>query len=194
MDKNEILYERVGHLITIAASDSPETDFPDLIIDDESVIFSVSFSNYVKSQIHLNIVSGLFGRKIQEYKYALDYLYGKCEFNETVLHVLHYFYIDMLNFLRNNKRNISVEIIVDYVPAEYFSVSFEEAVNEFSNLLDNLELANFDETVLLLSQSEIREIVDYVDSLEEMRRDSNRINSMVFLLKLLNKEADEIWN
>lgn len=192
MEKTEILYERVGHLITVAASECPAVDFPDLIIDDENVIFSVSFSNYVKSQIHLNIVSGLFGRKIQKYKYALDFLNGKQEFSKTILDVLHYFYVDMLGFLKNNKKNINLEINVDSVPQYVHDVSFPKVVSDFNTFLSNLQNKDFDDTVKVLEESTMCELIDYVDSLQELENDTNRMHTMAYLLELLKAEVKEV--
>jgi hypothetical protein len=60
-----------------------------------------TFENYVKSQLHLQIVSDLYGRDIFVYKKALDYLRGKDQFLYECSLVLKYFYQDMANMLCN---------------------------------------------------------------------------------------------
>lgn len=67
----ELRYERIAQFVALSAVGS---------IDDYTAIHSVEgsirikFSEYVKSQIHLNVVYGLYGRSLHDYVETLYFL------------------------------------------------------------------------------------------------------------------------
>lgn len=59
----------------------------------------ITFTNYVKSQLHANIVSDLFDRSILAYDGAYKYLNGDKEKVNDFKTVLRWYYTDLSNFI-----------------------------------------------------------------------------------------------
>lgn len=60
-----------------------------------------TFENYVKSQLHLQVVPDLYNRDIFTYAKALEYLRGNDQYLLECSYVLKYFYQDMTNMICN---------------------------------------------------------------------------------------------
>lgn len=122
----DVLYERMMQLFLIAHSDSP-------VVKSFSVregMLTIRYSEYVKSQIHLNTVSGFYSshkeRNIFEYAKALEYLEGNTSSLDAARMVLSYYYEDMSRFMLRNKEEIALEVLVDSdldIPTEEVSFS-----------------------------------------------------------------------
>lgn len=102
-----------------------------------------TLDNYIKSQIHLQVVRQLFGRDIMKYKYALDYLEGDDSRLYEFSLVLRYFYQDhadmLCNIVRANfpdppKVNVSTKVNRN-VDLANTSVSMSDIKLELSDLL-----------------------------------------------------------
>lgn len=192
MEPHYIKFERMGQLISIAAMKRNSLSLSDLMLNDQEVTFHVIFSDYVKSQIHLNIVTGLFGRDIREYKYALDYLYGKVSKNDTVIKVLGYYYNDMFAFLANNQYNCHLQVEIDIEELKSAQISFESAKSQLDNFLTDIQNRTFDEVSDIVNTLPFAEVLDYVDSLDSLASKKDSTYTMVYL-NLLEKEIKQ-WN
>jgi hypothetical protein len=92
-----------------------------------------TFENYVKSQLHLQVVTELYGRDIFQYNNALKYLRGEDKFVLDCSEVLRFFYQDMTNMLcnvlkKNPDLNTKVMIVSDLgrpsqIPSKKVSLS-----------------------------------------------------------------------
>lgn len=86
-----------------------------------------TFEEYVKSQLHLNVMAALHGRDLFTYSRALKYLRGETEYLVECNMVLKYFYQDMANMIcgllkasPGTKARITIES--DLVFSDRFSV------------------------------------------------------------------------
>ena len=107
----ELHYERIAQVIALSAVGDTDLSISSRYIKEGKI--KIKFSEYVKSQVHLNIVHGLYGRSLKEYVETLYFLQGKTSKRATALKVLKYFYEDAARFLINNKDNIHLELVVD---------------------------------------------------------------------------------
>lgn len=174
----------MGQLISIAAMNENSLSLSELMLNDQDVIFQVIFSDYVKSQIHLNIVTGLYGRDIREYKYTLDYLNHRVPYGDMVKKVLGYYYSDMFAFLANNRYNCHLDVGVDIEELKSSNVTFDTAKVQLDTFLDEVQNKTFDEVYLLVQAISFGKVLDYVDSLEALKEKKDSINTMVYLALL----------
>lgn len=107
----ELHFERMAQVIAIAAVGSEDKGISRFYLKSGDV--QICFSEYVKSQVHLNVVRGLYGRSLQEYVEALRFLQGKTSNVEQATAVLRYFYKDLAYFLINNGDDIELNVKVD---------------------------------------------------------------------------------
>lgn len=96
-------YERFDQLVLIAASKHPIQQ-----IQLTTQQLELSYEEYVKSQLHLNVTSDLFNRKMVDYHNALLFLRGDESKKNSALVVLRYFYQDVCSFLANNPNDVDV--------------------------------------------------------------------------------------
>lgn len=117
-----IPYYRFDQIILVSALKSENNN-----IYVKSSSLSFKFSEYVKSQLHLNVVTDLYNRSIMDYAYAYSYLGGDYTKESYAIKVLEYFYNDLTYFLINNKFDIKSEVDVDI---EFSSIK-SKTVNRF---------------------------------------------------------------
>lgn len=102
-------YERVGHLVAVSAIQAGHAG----ILDLSGMDLAVDFLDYVKSQVHLNLVASLYGRTLRQYVETLRYcMGGNPVYRNNALGVLRYFYADMASFLIRNSGNIKFTVTV----------------------------------------------------------------------------------
>ena len=105
--KIPIRYERMNHILAMGA---PEIGRQfDIQIQDTIVVV---FSEYVKSQLHMNILELLnLKRDIFDYKKAYDYLVlGELRYQHECQKVLNFFYEDITAFLVHSQNNFKIEV------------------------------------------------------------------------------------
>lgn len=114
----DLLYERIAQLVAVSAisksgsiGNVQDKTLNRLRVQPQEL--TIKFSEYVKSQVHLNIVADLYDRSISEYAKTLSYLNGDVVYSEEAEKVLGYFYQDMANFLINNPDDVKLNLIVD---------------------------------------------------------------------------------
>lgn len=103
-----------------------------------------TFENYVKSQLHLQTVTEIYGRDINLYLNTLNYLRGQDKYLYECSQVLKYFYADMTNMMCNVLRSdyanrTKIEIKVDLprntqLPKKVVKLS--EVVEELREVLE----------------------------------------------------------
>lgn len=82
----------------------------------KSKSLQVTYSSYVKSQIHLNVISAYYDenkRAIYEYFNADKFLEGDLSYREDAIKVLMYLYEDMSGFLLHNLDDINFNLNID---------------------------------------------------------------------------------
>lgn len=107
----DLRFERIAQIIAVAVLGSSNDTISKYYV--ESCELRIRFSEYVKSQVHLNVVHGLFGRQLREYVETLRFLDGRPVYRETAERVLRYFYSDISDFLINNCNAVDVYMEVD---------------------------------------------------------------------------------
>ena len=121
-------YERVSHFLVIAKK------FNIFHYDiDCSEPMCIKFSDYVKSQIHLNFVSDFFDRSILPYKKVYDSFFGNICDKTEYLKVLRYFYDDLRRFYVNCSYDIPLTFDVDV------EMGIERVSVDFSIVRDRLQ-------------------------------------------------------
>ena len=101
----------------------------------------ISLLNYVKSQLHVNIVSQLFGRTIITYNGAYDYLIEEGENVRDFKTVIRWYYKDLANFVLKdieylgNDFSILAEANIPMKDLEYSEISLRQVVKDLQIIL-----------------------------------------------------------
>lgn len=160
----KLQYERIAQLVAISAINKRHSVMDSLGVAEQQL--SVSYSDYVKSQIHLNIVEDLYGRKMQEYVKALDFVNGNACCRKEAERVLFYFYSDMANFLINNNANIYLRICVDADFGSELIVDLEDVKSQLNRVVCAQPGEGMEEGI---KRFRYAFILDDVDSLDDVK-------------------------
>lgn len=184
MEKSDVLYERIDHLLAISLGQSDS-----LCVTTENVLV-VKFSDYVKSQLHQNMVK-LFNRSIFDYKKALDYIEGDTRKEKQAAKVLSFFYLDMLNFLKHNKHNVRLELLTDVnFPSKRRTVYTYNTHKQWLEALATCKIETFEEALNYVEQHpEISNIIDYFTDKESIL---DRLDSFCIMNILENYKTGKI--
>lgn len=148
-------FERLDHLVAVSAIKEyvKRSNFliPECTIE-------VHFSDYVKSQVHLNVSADLYNRPLSIYVNSLRYLEKKkAKYAECAQEVLRYFYNDLAQFLINNTNNVVLHPKVDCdFSLEKHRYSLDEVKKELLKMFQERSLET-------LQCSEFSEIIDYIE-------------------------------
>lgn len=167
-------YERFNQLLAVAAANSKDTVNQLLVVKRKEL--TVSFSNYVKSQVHLNISGDLGGYCLGVFVEALHYLNHQGGSKESALLVLKQFYSDMANFLIKNPNRVKLHVVVDAdigcEEAHYDIGATEKAILDLCSM-------NSDDN---FSGNDFSEIIDYAEDAEDLRTKSSNYAIAAVLL------------
>lgn len=168
MRETILKFERLSHLVAISALDTTDLCLPS--IDSEGTIFCVSFTDYVKSQLHLNFISTLFDRDLGIYKRALDFLNGDTQYLGDAKCALRYFYTDISRFLINNKNNVVTRISVDadLIDTAEQRYDLEDVKSELLGFLAKVDMIPFTDLVHEVSDFKYATIFDDALSVEDI--------------------------
>lgn len=169
-------YARFNQLIAVSAAKSK--DSVDKRFHVTRTDLSVRFSDYVKSQVHLNISSDLCNQPLSVYANAYRFITGRSKSRDSALTALGQFYSDMANFLIKNPFDINLHILVDCSITS--SVSHYN-IDEVKNLILR---AVYNSSDAALRDFEFANIIDHVDSLSDL---TNKINSYSIAAVLLRE-------
>lgn len=175
-------YERLAQLVTISALNKENqamTVFLSQLKVSERKI-CIRFSDYVKSQVHLNVSGSLYNRHISLYVKVLSFLYGNEKYRDDAGEVLRLFYSDMAGFLINNPSRIEMVLVVDADLGEEVDVYLDRAVESFVSILEQADSSALPE---LLKNYEFSEILDHVDDLEDAKKKAANYVLAAILLK-----------
>lgn len=138
-----ITYEHMLQFIVIAKS---RGDIHGHRIDILEQKLTITYTEYVKSQMHLNVISGFYQdneRSIFEYANALDFIEGDSSKRSDALKVLNYFYTDMSDFLLKNDNVVYLDAVLDIdLGIDEISINYQEQKNLFVELLKQSEIEN----------------------------------------------------
>lgn len=180
-------FERLNQIVTISSVRIDNRILDRLLVTDELYI---RFSDYVKSQLHLNLVSDLYHRDVGEYFNAYQYIAGNEGYYKDCLHVVHYFYHDIAHFLINNLDNVKIELVVD-APG-IVSLDLEEgsqiARKELQRIIDSVDSDNLIETI---EKSDYAFLLDYVENTDDLKVKLSSYSVAAFILKSLSGGAYE---
>lgn len=160
----ELHFERMAQIIAIAAVGSDDKGVSRFFLKSGEI--TIRFSEYVKSQVHLNVVHGLYGRDLREYVETLFFLEGKTSYEESALKVLRYFYLDLSGFLINNANdvNLIVEVDTNYFnlpKVKYNLVDLGEELRQGYLQVESGELA--------IKDWKYAKVLDYVDDVQDLK-------------------------
>ena len=176
MEKVDIYYDRMD-LIALSAGQCQK-----FLTVSPSNILRIRFSDYVKSQLHLNIVSQLFDRPVDLYKQAYDYICGNKSYHRAANEVLGYFYKDICNFLFYNKHNVKLELITDMnSDNKKLYCDYEEYRDAVTRLSCNT-FSNFDEILAYVEDN--RKIIKVCDYVSRINSIADRIDSFTVIAML----------
>ena len=169
-------YERIAQLVTISAmnrSNSAMANFVSQLKVSERTI-RVKYSDYVKSQVHLNISYNLYGRAMCQYVKSMYYLNGNVKYRRDAEETLRYFYHDMASFLINNPSKIELIIEVDADLGTDFPVDVSSVCSGLGDILEKAAMATVDPDLnsdleSALDKFEYSDILDEVIDLEDAR-------------------------
>lgn len=180
----KLRFERIAQIIAVAAVGNDDTGISKFYLEADAEIV---FSEYVKSQVHLNVVNGLYSRNLREYVEALWFLSGKTSYEQSALKVLRYFYSDCANFLINNGNPVKLVMKVD---TEFFRmrrvfIDLEENVAQYAKEFDSVISGN-----LAVSDWEHAAILDYVRDADDLEQ---KLENYVLAYELNRyREQDEL--
>lgn len=179
-------FERVDHLVAISATRKSTYIRDNLKIAVKDL--QLKFSDYVKSQVHLNVSSDLYDRPLGDYVKALRYLNGAKKYASSAIKVLNYFYLDMAYFLVNNLDDINLFLEVDCeldIPVKVYSVS--QVKDEILKMVDTVQSDDGDDLLDAMHSFEFSEIFDKCSGSEDIKK---KLNSYAVAAILLKESAD----
>lgn len=171
--KVPIRYERMNHILAMGA---PEIGRQfDIQIQDTIVVV---FSEYVKSQLHMNILELLnLKRDIFDYKKAYDYLVlGELRYQRECQKVLNFFYEDITAFLVHSQNNFKIEVKDDsgLYERRKRNIEYKEVRAQIEQLA-SLQGLDFEKALLFVKENKkFVSILDYVTAKEELQ---NKLDS-----------------
>lgn len=171
--KVPIRYERMNHILAMGA---PEIGRQfDIQIQDTIVVV---FSEYVKSQLHMNILELLnLKRDIFDYKKAYDYLVlGELRYQRECQKVLNFFYEDITAFLVHSQNNFKIEVKDDsgLYERRKRNIEYKEVRAQIEQLA-SLQGLDFEKALLFVKENKkLVSILDYVTAKEELQ---NKLDS-----------------
>ena len=196
----ELTYNRVLQLLVIAYSNSKNIASK---IHVKKQPITLRFSDYVKSQLHLNVISGYYAvskkRNIYEYEYAMEFLEGDSSQLQAARRVLSYFYEDMSSFLIKNNEEIQLSIIVDVdlrIASE--QVMFDGAKQQLLGVLGAAVSQNnsIQDVLTEHSQRLLKDVPKYTSILESVKQFeyADILDVIQVTPKNINKICDVINN
>lgn len=183
MEKSVIGFERVDHLISIASGKIT----PDLFITTDDILV-VRYSDYVKSQLHLNMTSQLFERSSMLYKAAYDFIEGDYSLEGEAEKVLELFYHDMINFLLHNEANVKIECVTD-INFTHKYVRYYNYTRQYEHLqqLCSKHFESFDDASKYVQENKsISYVLDYMQNVQDIER---RLDSFCAISLITNYKA-----
>ena len=202
MEQVKIGYQRVGHLIAVGII--PEQDIETLsVIPNKNTEYVLTFSDYIKSQIHLNLiplikVSGLkpsFGnRDILDYQKSLEYYKHGIVDKKALSTVLSYFYEDVFYFLVRNCEDITLRLVIDCNPSLFPLDSVIEGVTEsidsFANFVD--KDVDFDTILEVVRNNRFSYILDHIVNTDDLHNKKQSLATAILCRENLQDLEKEI--
>lgn len=175
-------FERLNQIITISAVRIDNRVLERITVRDNLII---NFSDYVKSQLHLNLVTDFFGRDIVSYYNAYQYIMGDKTHYRDCLKVIKFFYTDMANFLCNNPDPVDLSLIIDI--DGFKSLDLENGKNIVKEeLLSILSIDNSKDLFDKIKSSEYSFIIDYADDKDDLEKKINNYSLAGFIFNSLS--------
>lgn len=175
-------FERLNQIITISSVRIDNRILDRLLVTDALYI---RFSDYVKSQLHLNLVSDLYHRDVGDYFDAYQYLTGNTAYLKECLRVVRYFYHDMAHFLINNRDVVEIELVVDAPNIESLNLKEGSMVAQQA-LQEIIDSVDSDNLIKIIEGSEYSFLLDYVEGIDDLKVKLSSYSVAAFILKSLS--------
>lgn len=177
-----VSFERMAQIVAISVF-GKDSKFSQYNLKTNKVKFT--FSEYVKSQIHLNVVSGLYGRSLGDYVKTLQFINGAAEHKEVARKVLNFFYTDISNFLINNTADILATIIID---CEFDDLKIKyDLEKEVADVSTSFDLVQNKEVAI--QDWEYSDIFDIIVNVEDFKKKMNSYTLARLLLHAIDTNA-----
>jgi len=178
-------YERLNQLIAVSAAESKDAVNSLFVVKCGEI--EVSFTNYVKSQVHLNISADLMGLPMSFYVDTLRYMDGLAGCRGHALTILRQFYVDMSGFLIKNPVDVKMNLIVDcgFGCTEVF-YRLPDVKNQVLGIIDNGGVEG-------VRSFKYPEIIDNIDNVSDLKEKINSYSVAAVLLKeIAETKGDEV--
>lgn len=194
MDEMKLLkFEKMNQLIVISAKGDNSIYQEKFKVKANNL--TINFIEYVKSQLHSNVVTDFFGRNIFVYLNTYKFLKGEIFLEDEAIKVLNYFYEDIANFLIKNPLNMKLCVTLNpegETDLKFLlgNISEYKDFSQVKNFLESLLNAKTDlELFQIIQSSEYSFILDYVLSMDDIK---NKINSWILATAILSYLAQGV--
>jgi len=194
MDEMKLLkFEKMNQLIVISAKGDNSIYQEKFKVKANNL--TINFIEYVKSQLHSNVVTDFFGRNIFAYLNTYKFLKGEIFLEDEAIKVLNYFYEDIANFLIKNPLNMKLCVTLNpegETDLKFLlgNISEYKDFSQVKNFLESLLNAKTDlELFQIIQSSEYSFILDYVLSMDDIK---NKINSWILTTAILSYLAQGV--
>ena len=194
MDEMKLLkFEKMNQLIVISAKGDNSIYQEKFKVKANNL--TINFIEYVKSQLHSNVVTDFFGRNIFAYLNTYKFLKGEIFLEDEAIKVLNYFYEDIANFLIKNPLNMKLCVTLNpegETDLKFLlgNISEYKDFSQVKNFLESLLNAKTDlELFQIIQSSEYSFILDYVLSMDDIK---NKINSWILATAILSYLAQGV--
>lgn len=194
MDEMKLLkFEKMNQLIVISAKGDNSIYQEKFKVKANNL--TINFIEYVKSQLHSNVVTDFFGRNIFVYLNTYKFLKGEIFLEDEAIKVLNYFYEDIANFLIKNPLNMKLCVTLNpegETDLKFLlgNISEYKDFSQVENFLESLLNAKTDlELFQIIQSSEYSFILDYVLSMDDIK---NKINSWILATAILSYLAQGV--
>lgn len=169
----ELDYERMSHLIAIANVEpgslriNQELQLKSEEILDKSI--AISYSNYVKSHLHLYLTNMPNRKSFLKYTYAMNYLLGDITYKADAVELLRCFYSDVATFLLHTGVNLDIKINADIDLSDVWYGDIGKTKQGVAELIHYGEHPD-SQFKAYLDKSKYAWIFDIIDNIEEGRQ------------------------
>lgn len=181
-------YERLSHVIALASIEPGDTRINQELQLKESEVqdktLSISFSDYVKSQLHFYMVNKPGRKSFFKYANALKYLSGNVAYRDDAIELLRCFYNDVAAFLLHSELDLDVLVNADIESVDVWKGNVKETKDSITELFDYG--SNPDEHFKeYLEKSKYSWLLDIVDDVSEGKKLLNNLSRAAVILEML---------
>lgn len=182
-------YERLSHFLAIAATEPNDANLSDLRLNQSEVLdkhISISFSDYVKSQLHYYMSTKLCKKSFIKYIHVYKYFDGDISYKNEMLELLRCYYQDIATFLLHSDVDLHITLVVDVDIDDVWTADLGKTRRSISELLQYSQQAdeNFKE---YLDSSKYAWILDFIENPDDGESKINNYSLAASLFEMLQE-------